>query len=395
MRKSIAARRSTVSPAAPARLLTAILVAVTAWAGLSTWSWGWALARPVRAEAPPRVGFSFSPISAAYYGDPPVVALTRLLDTLTPDLVRLPVLWEHIEPSPSNFDFREVDGMLAAIRSYNMRQPLRPARVMLVVGVRNIGYPEVHVPEWVRRVPGEPVSSLVTGRDYARYLATSVARYAGDPLLAAWQVENEALDNVRSPLAAATDVPAEDIAEDVAVVHRLSTGVPVVVTTYNNSTLSLDLEEISAPRARPFDRSGATPVGHPQQTGQLADVLGMDAYVATGSTSLTDAGIAKRVGWKVAALQYWAEEARVEGKPLWITEMQGEAWTGLSNFRPADLVSSAREYRRVGAAVILLWGVESWLHDPAWLAAGTTARAVLGGQPGAHQEVPQVSSAVR
>jgi hypothetical protein len=154
----------------------------------------------------------------------------------------------------------------------------------------------------------------------------------------------------------------------------------VIVTTYNNSTLSLDLEQISAPNARSFDLSGATPVGHPQRTIQLADVPGLDAYVATGSTSLADAGVAKRVAWKVAALEYWAAEARGIGKPFWITEMQAEPWAGESNFRPADLLLSARGYRRVGAAAVLLWGVEGWLHDPAWMTAGIQARGLLGSQ---------------
>ena len=361
-------------------LLVATLVAATTSAAVSTWSFGRALTQSARADAPPLVGFSFNPISADFLGDDPRTSLATLLAMLAPDIVRLPIFWERVEPARGAFDYRELDGLLATVRQHNQLVPARPTRVVLVVGARNIGYPEVHIPTWMPLTPSEGLSGVLADTAYSAYFTRSVARYASDSLLAAWQVENEALDDPGSPLAASTSVPVDDLREDIATVHRLDAGTPVIVTTYNSSTLSLDLEKISAPNARRFDVSGATPVGHPQSTTQLADVLGMDAYVATGSTSLADAGVVKRLGWKVAALQYWADEARAAAKPMWITEMQGEPWPGLTNFGPADLLLSAREYRRVGAAAILLWGVEGWLHEPAWMAAGMQARGILGSQ---------------
>jgi len=361
-------------------VLVAALTAAVASAAVSSWSFGWALTQSARAESPPLIGFSFSPISAEYYGDQPRAALATLLSILAPDIVRLPVFWERVEPARGRFDFGELDGLLATVRQHNRLMPQRPTRVVLIVGARNIGYPEVHVPDWMPLSSSKPLAGVLADPAYTTYFSHTIARYARATLLAAWQVENEALDDVKSPLVASTEIPVEDIQEDIATVHRLDTDTPVIVTTYNNSTLSLDLEQISAPNARKFDQSGATPVGHPQSTMQLTDVLGMDAYVATGSTSLTDAGVVKRVGWKVAALKYWADEARAAGKPMWITEMQGEAWAGQTNFKPADMVLSAREYRRVGAAAILLWGVEGWLHDSSWMAAGMQARGLLGSQ---------------
>ena len=381
MRRSSAGPLKTARLRRPlARLVVAGLIASLASAAVSSWSFGWALSQSARAAAPPLVGFSFNPISAGFYGDDPVTALTTLLDTLAPDIVRLPVFWERVEPARGHFDYAELDALLAAVRRHNRLLPAKPARVVLVVGARNLGYPEVHVPDWIPLTSSEALEGVVGEVDYATYFRHTVVRYASNDLLAAWQVENEALDNVASPLAARTDVSAEDIQEDVATIHRLDSDTPVIVTTYNNSTLTLDLAQISVPHSRPFDVSGATPVGHPQRTTQLADVLGIDAYVATGSTSLADADVVKRVGWKVAALQYWADEARASGKPMWITEMQGEAWLGQTNFSPADLVLSARQYRRVGAAAILIWGVEGWLHDATWMAAGLQARNLLAGE---------------
>ena len=362
------------------RLVVAAVMASIASAAISSWSFGWALTQAAGADSPPLVGFSFSPIAASYHGDDPSTALATLLSTLAPDLVRLPVFWEGVEPARGTFDYTELDALMATVRDHNRLMPARPTRVVLIVGARNIGYPEVHVPDWMLLNPAEPLARVLADPAYATYLSHTVARYANDRLLMAWQVENEALDDVLSPLAGSTDIPTEDLQEDIAAVHRLDGDTPVIVTTYNNSTLSLDLEQISAPNSRSFDASGATPVGHPQRTVQLADIPGLDAYVATGSTSMADADVAKRVGWKVAALEYWGAEARALGKPLWITEMQAEAWAGQTNFKPADLVMSAREYRRVGAAAVLLWGVEGWLHDSAWMTAGMQARGLLGSQ---------------
>jgi hypothetical protein len=118
-------------------------------------------------------------------------------------------------------------------------------------------------------------------------------------------------------------------------------------------------------------------VGHPQDALQLGDALGLDVYVVTGSTSLADAGARKRIDWKHNSLLYWAGQARSAGVPLWITEMQGAAWPGLNNFTTSDLRYSARQYRHVGASVILLWGVESWLGNEDWMAAGREVRRTL------------------
>ncbi|MFN2464435.1 MAG: hypothetical protein ABR573_11120 [Candidatus Dormibacteria bacterium] len=346
--------------------------------GLSALNAGALMVQPAGAESPPMVGFSFSPVTAAYFGDSSVEALTTLMDTLKPDLVRLPVFWDRAEVVRDRFDYSELDDLLEAVRQHNARFADSAAQVVLVVGARNFGYPEVHAPAWMPIDPGGSIASLLASRAYSTYFQTTVSRYANEKLVAAWQVENEALDDAHSPVAASTSVPAEELKEEIDTVHRLAQGTPVLVTTFNNSTLSLDLEQISAPNSRKYDHSGYAPVGHPLSTIQLADVLGMDAYVATASTSMADATVAKRIAWKTAALQYWAGEAAAASRPMWITEMQGEDWPGASNFSPADLIRSAREYRKVGASAVLLWGAEGWLHSAAWMNAGTAARAILG-----------------
>lgn len=76
-------------------------------------------------------------------------------------------------------------------------------------------------------------------------------------------------------------------------------------------------------------------------------------------------------------MDFWAGRARAEGKDLWLAELQAEPWKGVSGFTPANLVASAADYRQEPLQVVLLWGVETWLQDPAWMAAGTQAMAIL------------------
>jgi hypothetical protein len=119
------------------------------------------------------------------------------------------------------------------------------------------------------------------------------------------------------------------------------------------------------------------PVGHPLPTLGLGDVLGLDLYVVTPSTPLTDAGAVERIRWKEEALEYWVRRAGSVGKQLWVTEMQASPWNETTGFTADDLVASAHLYRRGGASVVLLWGVEGWLSDPGWMAAGKQAVHIL------------------
>lgn len=359
-------------------MLLALVLATASSGVLSSWSFGQSLTQVARADAPPIVGFSFSPVTAEFYGDEPSAALASLLVALSPDLVRLPVFWDQVEPRKDEFNYTELDRLMATISQHNRLTRAHPTRVVLIIGARNMGHPEVFLPAWVPAAQRDPLAGAAESQAYKVYARRTVQRYAHSVLLAAWQVENEALDNVLTPAGRSVAIPAEDLVEDISVIHQLDSVHPAIVTTFNNSTLSLDIDQMSAPNARKVDESGATPVGHPQRSLQIGDVLGLDAYVAIGSTSLDDASVAERVAWKATGLHYWSDEARATGKQMWITEMQGQVWPSKTNFTPADLVMSARNYRRVGASVVLLWGVESWLHQSAWMSAGQQARQLLG-----------------
>jgi len=66
---------------------------------------------------------------------------------------------------------------------------------VLVVGARNLVYPEVHLPDWLDTRDVHELSKLLKTASYRTYLETTYRRYASLSLLRGWQVENEPLDN--------------------------------------------------------------------------------------------------------------------------------------------------------------------------------------------------------
>ena len=356
------------------RVLTSLGIALVSALVLGSAPFWLAGLQVARAETPPQVGFSFSPRTAEWLGESPQPALAELLSRLNPDLVRLPIYWDAVEPSRGVFDFSSTDRLLDVMRRYNTTHRARPARVVLEIGMRNMGYPELYVPNWLPEY--QAIQELATNPEYVQYLDLSVTRYRRDPMLNSWQLENEPLDNVPTNAGTHVDIPGEVLQDEKDALVGLDHLHPVVITTYNSATLDLDMKALSP--YNPTDPpDGPQPAGHPLQALQLGDALGMDLYVVTSKTSLEDATARVRTDWKKAALTYWATQAHSVNKPLWITEMQGAPWPGETNFTPDDLLYSARLYRGSAASVVLLWGVESWLTSPGWMAAGMEARRIV------------------
>ena len=328
----------------------------------------------------PLVGFSFSPKTAQDMGLKPAAALNSLLHRLRPDLVRLPVYWDSVAPDPQSFDFSSVDSLLSTVTAYNKTAGRRPAKVVLVAGARNLRFPEVHIPDWAPEI--SDLSRLSGSATYQRYLEETFERYANSPLLYAWQIENEPLDRVRTDWDGQVTIPSSVIASELELVRAIDSTHRVVVTTFNSSTLDLDQRKGTPLGDLLTHLPIPQPTGHPSEALQLADALGLDIYVVTASTSLSDASTTTRIAWKQQALGYWAARALDAGKELWITEMQGEPWPDQDGFTTDSLQESALAYKDQGATVVLLWGVESWLLSPDWMSAGMRAIGVFRFGPG-------------
>src|SRR5438105_7160176 len=64
---------------------------------------------------PPLAGFSFSPLASELDQRDPRQDLATLLHATNPDVVRLPIYWELVQPTAQQLDFSSVDELLDVI----------------------------------------------------------------------------------------------------------------------------------------------------------------------------------------------------------------------------------------------------------------------------------------
>jgi hypothetical protein len=325
---------------------------------------------------PPLVGFSFSPM-ALTDGLPADEALARLLQSLQPDIVRLPVYWGSVAPTETTFDYGEVDRLIETVEAHNAKKGSRHTEVVLVVGARNLVFPEVHLPAWLDTSKVHQLETLIRTPSYRQYLQATFRRYARLSLLRAWQVENEPLDQATIDGVTNGALSESTVRSEVNLLRSIDLVHEVIVTSFNSSHPQLDVEGAS-PLAWLYQYlPGAKPVGHPSQALTVGDTLGLDLYVVTESTPLAVISASTRIAWKEESLDFWQSQAQKTGRALWVTEMQGSPWSGTTGFTPRDLLSSALAYRGHGVSAYFLWGVEDWLDSPEWMKTGQTAFKLL------------------
>ncbi|HYS96950.1 MAG TPA: hypothetical protein VEM94_01020 [Candidatus Dormibacteraeota bacterium] len=324
--------------------------------------------------APALVGFSFSPLASEQAHSDPRADLARLLDATHPDVVRLPVYWELVQPTPEQLDFASVDEMLDVIAEHNQASPAL-VRVVLTIGARNFLFPELHQPAWAGPREQPNIDAVQSATAYRKYFDASITRYRSSPLLYAWQVENEPLDKVVNAYTGYDVISDGQLAWEVAEAHRLDPGRRVVITSFNALNSTLDIVQAYTPQLL-FLVGG--PSGHPNEALAAGDAFGLDIYLDGPYIpwrSFTT--IALRSQWKQQSIAFWAGRAHAQGKEVWLTEMQAQPWGATETFTPADLLASAVDYRQEPLDVALLWGVETWLADPEWLVAGRQAIDIL------------------
>lgn len=344
-----------------------VLVGAALLLGSEAWS------QPV--PPPPLAGFSFSPLISLWAHRDPQADLGLLLDATNPDLVRLPVYWEAVEPTPGQMDFSQVDALLAVVARHN-QVATNPTRVVLTVGARNFLYPELHEPSWAGPRWQPFLNNMQAAPAYRAYIDSSITRYRDSPLMYAWQVENEPLDYVGNDLTGDDQIKVAQLSWEVGEVHRLDPGHKAVITTFDGWNVAVDMLQLYAKPA--LQVLGGYPSGHPEEALEAGDALGLDVYLDAPSTPLRFTSTNLREAWKEQSLAFWIGRAGSMGKDVWLAEMQAQPWANVpGGFDESDLVSSAAGYRREHLQVVLMWGVETWLDDPAWLAAATRAMAIL------------------
>jgi hypothetical protein len=328
---------------------------------------------PSAAPPPPLAGFSFSPLISTQAGRDPAEDLRRLLDATEPDLVRLPIYWEDVEPTPDQLDFSSIDSLMKVVAKHNHRSGHKTS-VVLTIGARNFLYPELHAPAWAGPRQQPYLEQAMSGSAYRAYIDTSITRYRDSRLLYAWQVENEPLDYVGNELTGEDRITPSQLAWEIGEVHRLDPGHKAVTTTYNGLNATMDMLQLWTPQL--VWRFG--PNGHPEQALKAGDALGLDLYLDGPNIPLRRVtSIDLRAEWKQQSIMFWADRAHARGKDLWLAEMQAQPWANGGKFSPADLVKSAVHYRQERLQVVLMWGVDTWLTDPAWLAAASQSMYIL------------------
>jgi hypothetical protein len=323
---------------------------------------------------PPLVGFSYSPMISQALQRDPATDLGILLAATEPDLVRLPVYWEDTQPSPRNLDFSSVDELLAAVERGNEASG-RTTRVILTVGARNFLYPELHAPSWAGPRQQPQLGIAQAGAAYRAYFEAAITRYRSSPLLYAWQVENEPFDEVGNEITGNDQISAAQMAWEVEEVHRLDPEHMAVATSYDGWNVTVDWLQLNAPDV--LAALHGYPSGSPGAALDAGDALGLDIYVDGPTIPMRFTSIALRTSWKAEALKFWSVVAKAQHKQLWLTEMQAEPWGTMDTFTTADLLASAAAYRHTPLHVALLWGVDTWLQDPAWMAAAVKAMGIM------------------
>ncbi len=342
------------------------LVAAALLLGSETWP-------PAKPPAP-LVGFSYSPLASLESDRDPAEDLSLLLASTDPDLVRLPVYWDLVQPAPSTLDFSSVDDLLDAVERHDQTSD-RPTRVVLTIGARNFMYPELHAPVWAGPRQQPELGEVQAEPAYRAYFDASVNRYRGSPVLYAWQVENEPFDETANEETGDDRISPAQLGWEIGEVHSLDPAHRAMTTTFDGWNVMVDMLQVFSPRV--LAGLGAYPSGHPQDVLDAGDALGLDFYIYGPSVPPSYISNGERAEWKSQALAFWADRASEQGKPVWLGEMQAQPWGTLSGFGPADLINSAVDYRRERLQVVLLWGVDTWLLDPAWLVAATKAMEIL------------------
>jgi hypothetical protein len=330
----------------------------------------WPPAKP----AAPLVGFSYSPLVSEWANRSPAQDLATLLDATDPDLVRLPIYWESVEPAAGTLDFASVDALLAVVEAHDATAS-RPTQVVLTIGARNFLYPELHEPAWAAPRQQPHLNDVQSGAAYRAFFDGSLMRYRSSPLLYAWQIENEPLDYVGNVSTGDDQIKVAQLSWEIAEAHKVDPAHEVVMTTFDGWNVTVDvLQRYASPVLALL---GGYPSGHPAEALAAGDALGLDLYIDGPSTPLRFTNPDLRSAWKQQAIDFWAAQAKAQSKQLWLTEMQAQPWSKSSGYTPANLLASAADYRQEPLQVVLMWGVETWLQDPAWMAAANHAMAIL------------------
>jgi len=332
--------------------------------------------------APVQVGTSFSPLHATYLGLDWKTSYRRL-EAMHFKVIRLSAYWDQVDGQ----GYDQLDWLLK--ESLASGQP-----VVLSVGMKGLGWPEVYIPRQFqpRTEDGGDVSQDALLRaGVLDFILETGMRYRDNPMLVAWQVENEPL----KPAGPHRWFIGRDLlAAEVTVLKGLDSQ-PVIVNAFGHFNMLFD---------RTSNRSGfdlkallgfESDTAEAQSLGVLGrgDILGLDVYTEIGYNLLGQDGVSHAGSDWAAKAGHWRGVALGQGKQAWVTEAQAEPWEASINSygdpkstTAKDIESRFASIRAQGFETVLLWGSEYWLWradsgDSSWLDSVNRILAANAGAP--------------
>ncbi len=244
-------------------------------------------------------------------------------------LIRLCCYWDELQPTKNTYDFPSIKVLLDACEKIHQN-------VILTVGMKAPRWPEFYIPSWLPQRPDNPAVHAAL----LPFLQKTIQTLQPYTCITTWQVENEPLDPSGPKH---LSIPLPVLSQEVSTVRSLDER-PIVLTLWGNDAV----------------RRGCIP-----EASSLADVVGIDLYFRVPT---------KRLLWHTYAgpsdnPHTTCRTVQRTKKPLWITELQAEAWEPHTSFstHPDPPSMNARileeHYKKalkLNPDVLLLWGYEYW-----------------------------------
>jgi hypothetical protein len=281
-------------------------------------------------QSKPKLGFTYSWYAADYLRIDIEAAFQAALDELKPDIIRIPLYWPRIETEPGIYDWTAYDKQIAMLEE-------RGIMAVLAVGHKLPRWPECFLPAWL-----DQNDEIAMEERLNAYLTEVVNRYDYSPALYAWQVENEALFPFGDCPAWSPDKTR--LTREIELVQSLDPQHPVYTT--DSGELSLWWNSASLP----------------------IDGLGISVYREVY-------GNGRIMRWPVNAYYYKIRRALIRPfvDGFMISELQTEPWGArpvdqlsaeeiAASFTPQEIAERVDYASRLGADVVLAWGVEWWYY---------------------------------
>lgn len=284
---------------------------------------------------PVKVGATFVPNYAKYFGLDPQDTLQAMMDELGLRQFRFVSYWKDIEKAEGTYDFSELDWQFDMAEKYG-------ADVSLAIGLRQPRWPECHEPAWAK---GRPISEWE--HQLTDFITATVNRYKDRSVLKSYQLENEFFMSV---FGECTDFRRERLVAETELVKNLDPDTELIISRSNNW--------------------GGLPIGEPRP-----DTFAISVYKRVWDKTLT-----KRYfeypypAWFYASLAGGGKI--LTGKDMIIHELQAEAWLpDTGEFMMNDIKSIPEQNKSLNAERLkdrikygeetgmksaYLWGVEWW-----------------------------------